>query len=59
MISKIIRQTLLALTHKVELYLENSPTVNIKLNDIKKIIKLWINFDDLDELKLQLEEFDA
>lgn len=59
LISKVIRQTLIVLAYKVESYLEGNANHQIRLEDIKKIIRLWASFYEIDELKRQLDEFDA
>lgn len=58
MVSKVIRQVLMAFATKVEIYLQNSSNHQIKLDDVKKIVKLWVNFDDAASLKEQFAKFD-
>lgn len=58
LISKVIRQVLVRFASKLEIYLHNSSNHQIKLDDVKKIVKLWINFDDAVSLKEQFDKFD-
>ena len=58
LVSKVIRQTLTVLAYKLEVYLEGNANHQIKLEDIKKVVKLWVTFDDIAELKTQLADFD-
>jgi len=51
LVSKVLRQVLMAFATKIEIYLHNSSNHQIKLEDVKKIVKLWINFDDAASLK--------
>lgn len=57
LVSKVIRQTLTVLAFKLETYLQGSTNHQIKLDDIKKVVSLWITFDDVTELKAQLNAF--
>ena len=57
LVSKVIRQTLTVLAFKLETYLQGSTNHQIKLDDIKKVVSLWISFDDVNELKTQLNAF--
>lgn len=59
LVSKVIRQTLTVLAYKVEVYLAGNVNHQIKLSDIKKIVKIWITFDDVDDLKQQFAQFEA
>lgn len=58
LVSKVLRQVLMAFATKIEIYLHNSSNHQIKLEDVKKIVKLWINFDDAASLKEQFDKFD-
>lgn len=58
LVSKVIRQTLTVLAYKLEVYLDGNANHQIKLEDIKKVVKLWVTFDDVSDLKNQLAEFD-
>lgn len=58
MIAKIIKEMLVSLSHKIQLYLEGQPNHQIKLGDIKKIVKVASSLDSVDELKKQFDEFD-
>lgn len=58
MIAKIIKEMLVSMSHKIQLYLEGQPNHQIKLADIKKIIKISSSLDSVDELRKQYEEFD-
>ena len=58
MIAKIIREMLIVLSYKIQVYLEGMNNHQIKLCDIKKIIKLWAGLDSVEELKSQFDSFD-
>jgi len=59
MIAKIVREFLIALSAKIQVYLDGSPNHQIKYNDIRKIVRLWASLDSHDTLKSQLDAFEA
>lgn len=46
MISRIIREFLLNLSKKIEVYLQGTNIKTLKAEDISKIIRIWVNQED-------------
>lgn len=51
MVAKIVRQVLMAMVYKIEVYLDKQQNRQIKLDDVQKIVKLWVSFDNVEVLK--------
>lgn len=58
MIAKIVREFLLAFSSKIQVYLDDQPNHQLKMSDVKKIVRLWASLDSTETLKQQLDDFD-
>jgi hypothetical protein len=58
LVSKVMKEVLTILAYKIEVYLDGNNNHQIKLDDIKKIIKGWVTYDNITCLKEQLSAFD-
>lgn len=58
MIAKIVREFLLAFSAKIQVYLDDQVNHQLKLKDVKKIVRLWASLDSTETLKAQLDEFE-
>jgi hypothetical protein len=59
LISKIIREFVQMLSYKIQVYLSDDTSNQIRLSDIKKIVRMCATLDCVDEFKTQMDAFDA
>ena len=57
MVSKIIKEFLVSLQFKLDIYLQGSQN-QVKLSDIKKVVRISSSLDSLEELRSQFDAFD-
>ncbi len=59
LVSKVVLEFLNMLTYKIEVFLAESNSNQIKLADIRKIVRMTASLDSVDDLRQQLAAFDA